>query len=77
MTSARFLRRKDAAQYLIENYGFGSARTLAKLACISSEGPEFRKAGRIVLYEREALDKWALAKISKPHRSTSDPRRGA
>lgn len=72
MTSARFLRRKDAAQYLIENYGFGSARTLAKLACVSSEGPEFRKAGRLVLYERDALDKWALSKISRPQRSTSD-----
>ena len=49
--SPAFLRRKDAADYLKNRYGFGAARTLAKLACIGG-GPVFRKAGAAALYEK-------------------------
>jgi hypothetical protein len=66
----RFLRRKQAGVYLTEKYGFGAARTLAKGA-VTGDSPEFHKAGRIVLYTREALDKWALAKIGAARKSTS------
>jgi hypothetical protein len=66
-----FLRRKQAGAYLTKRYGFGAARTLAK-AAVTGDGPEYHKAGRVVLYTHEALDKWALAKIGKPRRSTSD-----
>ncbi len=66
-----FLRRDDAAEYLKKKYGFGSARTLAK-GVVTGDTPEFRKAGRPVLYEPAALDRWALAKISPPRRSSSD-----
>jgi hypothetical protein len=68
-----YLRRKDAADYLVKTYGFGAERTLAK-GVVTGDTPVYRKAGRIVLYTREALDKWALAKIGKPQRSTSDAR---
>jgi hypothetical protein len=51
-------------------HGFGAEKTLAKHASIGG-GPEFHKAGRVVLYTREALDAWALAKISGPLKSTS------
>jgi hypothetical protein len=71
MHAVQFLRRKAAGQYLRGKYGFGSERTLAKLACVGG-GPEFRKAGPIVLYEPEKLDYWALAQIGKPQLSTSD-----
>jgi hypothetical protein len=67
----KFLRRRQAAQYLTEKYGFGSERTLAKLACIGG-GPEFRTAGRIPLYEQGSLDAWAQAKIGPLRKSTSD-----
>jgi hypothetical protein len=67
-----YLRRQEAARYLTDRYGFGAYRTLAKLASLGG-GPEFHKAGeRVVLYTREALDAWALAKISGPIRSTSE-----
>jgi hypothetical protein len=66
-----FLRRKDAANYLLCKYGFGAERTLAK-GVVTGDTPEYRKAGRIVLYTREALDAWALGKIGDPQRSTSD-----
>lgn len=71
MSSLHFLRRDAAAKYLKEKYGFGSARTLAKLACIGG-GPVFRKAGSIVLYEPEKLDEWARSQIGRPQLSTSD-----
>lgn len=67
----RFLRRKQAGAYLLDNYGFGAARTLAK-GVVTGDSPEFFKAGRIVLYTKEALDNWALAKIGAARRSTSD-----
>ena len=71
-TGPDFLRRKGAGVYLKNKYGFGSEKTLAKLASIGG-GPEFRKAGdRVVLYTRPALDDWALAKISGPLKSTSE-----
>jgi hypothetical protein len=71
MDSAQFLRRDAAAEYLKQKFGFGSYRTLAKGA-VTGDSPEFYKAGAIVLYRREALDRWASGKISGPKKSTSD-----
>ncbi|MGO9427594.1 hypothetical protein [Rhodoblastus sp.] len=71
MPPVQYLRRKQAGEYLKAKYGFGSERTLAKLACLGG-GPEFRKASNAALYEPAKLDEWALAKIGKPQRSTSD-----
>ena len=67
----KFLRRKEAGAYLKRNYGFGSEKTLAKLACLGG-GPEFRKAANAALYEPAKLDEWAQSKIGAPQRSTSD-----
>lgn len=72
MTEVKFIRRKEAGEYLRKTYGFCSARALGKLAVVGG-GPEFRKAGnQIVLYEIAKLDQWALAKIGGPQTSTSD-----
>jgi hypothetical protein len=62
--------------YLLRGkYGFGSQKSLAKLACTGG-GAEFRKAGPITLYEPAVLDAWALGKIGGPQKSASD-RQGA
>lgn len=71
MNSPPYLRRKKAGEYLKQKYGFGSEKTLAKLACVGG-GPEFRKAANAALYEPAKLDEWALAKIGAPQKSTSD-----
>ncbi len=71
MHTAQYLRRKQAGEYLKAKYGFGSEKTLAKLACLGG-GPEFRKAAKAAIYEPAKLDEWALAKIGAPQRSTSD-----
>jgi hypothetical protein len=72
----RLLRRTEAAKYVTETYGFPcSPKTLAKLACVSSEGPLFCLAGRIPLYPQDGLDDWARSKIGPLVRSTSEARR--
>jgi hypothetical protein len=69
----RLLRRSEAARYVVENYGIPcAAKTLAKLACVSSEGPPFRLAGRFPLYPTSGLDRWAQGKIGPLIRSTSE-----
>jgi hypothetical protein len=71
----RLLRRTEAAQYITDNYSVPcSPKTLAKLACVSSDGPPFRMAGRFPLYPTSGLDKWARAKIGPLVRSTPKPR---
>lgn len=71
MQNRKFMRAKDAGVYLKETFGFCSEKALNKLACVGG-GPEFHKAGAARLYTQEALDAWALSKIGKPQRSTSD-----
>jgi hypothetical protein len=73
MHPSQYLRRKDAASYLIANYGFGAERTLAK-GVVTGDTPAYHKAGRIVLYTREALDAWAQSKISPELQSSSEAR---
>jgi hypothetical protein len=71
--SERLLRRVEAAKYVVERYNLPcSPKTLAKIACISSEGPPFRKAGRFPLYPISGLDAWAQRKIGPLVRSTSE-----
>ena len=71
----RHLRRKDAAEYVVEKHNVPcSPKTLAKLACISSEGPPFRLAGRFPLYPISGLDAWATAKLGPLVRSTAEAR---
>ena len=74
----RLLRRTDAATYVTDTYGIPcSPKTLAKLACVSSDGPPFRLAGRFPLYPTSGLDTWAQNKIGPLVRSTSEVRRVA
>jgi hypothetical protein len=67
----RRVRRKDAARYLTDVWGIPtSPKTLAKLA-VTGGGPQYRKAGRIPLYEIAALDSFARSKLSPLVSSTS------
>lgn len=68
---AQYLRRKQAGEYLKSKFGFGSEKTLAKLAVVGG-GPLFHKAANAAIYRPEDLDAWALSKIGAPQKSTSD-----
>ena len=70
MSEIRYLRRGAAGEYLKTKFGFGSARSLAKLATMGG-GPVYRRAGRLIIYLPADLDEWATAKISEPQSSTS------
>lgn len=66
------LRRWEASQYLELVHGINYApATLAKLASVGG-GPTYQKNLRTPLYPRDELDAWALARLGKLRRSTSD-----
>jgi hypothetical protein len=66
----------NASRYLWERHHIKRSRqTLAKLRCIGG-GPEFRRAGKNVVYDQGCLDAWAESKISPLRRSTSDSAEG-
>ena len=74
----RHLRRSEAAQYVTDTYGIPcSPKTLAKIACVSSDGPPFRLAGRFPLYPISGLDAWAKGRIGPLVRSTSEANQAA
>lgn len=66
-----FLRRAEAGAYLKAKYGFGSGKSLAKIAT-EGGGPPFFKAGNIALYSYAALDAWAMEKIGSQRASTTE-----
>jgi len=66
------LNRRLASRYLLETHGIKRApQTLAKDACRGG-GPTFHYDGRFPIYERKALDAYALARITGPFKSTSE-----
>jgi hypothetical protein len=63
----------EASEYLESRWGIKrKPATLAKLRCVSSDGPIFFKANRQILYPRAGLDRYAATLLSSPRRSTSD-----
>lgn len=66
------LRRWEASRYLLLVFGLNLApATLAKYACIGG-GPAFHKANRIPLYPVGELNTWALERLGRVIRSTSE-----
>ena len=67
------LRRSEVPEYLMLAHGYPIAvSTLEKLACTGG-GPHFsRIGGRTIVYAKPDLDEWAIERIGKPVRSTSD-----
>ena len=70
----RRLRRIEASEYLKMEWGMSrTSKSLAKLAVVGGS-PAFRKDGRLVLYEIDALDKWARDQLSELVHSTAELR---
>ena len=67
------LRRAQASEYLLQNYGIIlKPSTLAKWFCMKSDGPPAFVAGRVPLYPRDGLDTWAIKRLGPLRSSTSD-----
>ena len=68
----RFLRRKEASDYVKEQYGVPCEdSTLAKYASTGG-GPVFRKFGGKAMYTPEDLDRWVEEKLTPPQASTAE-----
>ena len=68
----RPLRRTEASEYLMENWGIArKPATLTKLACVGG-GPRFMRANRTPLYPPEDLDVWVQSILTPPAASTSE-----
>jgi hypothetical protein len=65
-----YLNRHEAGAYLRERFGFGSAKSLAVLAC-KGGGPLFRKMGKLALYTPDDLKAWVQAKMTPARDSAS------
>ena len=73
MNSRPHLTPPEASDYLRNKFGIRRAvKTLAKLRCVSSDGPIFVRVGRDILYPQDELDLYVQTMISAPMRSTSD-----
>jgi len=69
---APLLDAVGATSYLNTKLGVPcTTKTLAKLRCVGG-GPVFRRFGRLIRYDTNALDVWAQGRLSGPLRSTSD-----
>ncbi len=69
----RYLRRPEAGAYLRQTFGFGSAKSLAALAC-RGLGPAYRRVGTggPAVYEIQELTRWGEAQLSPPIVSPRD-----
>lgn len=63
-TAPKYLRRKQAAEYLREHYGVGSRRTLDKLASVGG-GPVYIKLGGAAVYDPADLDAWVQSRKTR------------
>jgi len=61
----RYLSRPKAAEFLTDQGLKTSAKTLATYATMGT-GPEFRRWGRRVVYEKAALLAWCQSRLSEP-----------
>lgn len=64
-STPKFIRRKQAAEYLQKIYGTGTTLSLAQYAS-QGTGPVMHYHGRIPVYVVEDLDAWAQSRISGP-----------
>jgi len=69
----RNLTPAEFSEMLRTDYGVKrTVDTLAKIRCVTSNGPQFIKAGRSVLYPEDMGREWAESLLSAPMRSTSE-----
>ena len=72
ISKVRRLTRREAVDYLRNEWGMRrTIGTLGNLA-VKGGGPEFQKDGHRTLYSTTALDTWAARKLSQPIKSTAE-----
>ncbi len=61
---APLLRRRGAAKYLTDQWGIPRTESTLKKEASRGTGPPYRRAGGVVLYDVEDLDRWAETLLS-------------
>jgi hypothetical protein len=72
--SQQYLRRAEASAYVEAKYNQPCAKATLATMAVRGEGPPFYKAGSTPLYLVADLDRWALERLGRSVRSTSELR---
>jgi hypothetical protein len=71
-TDIQLVPRSMVPEFIETEFGIPvSSKKLSKLATVGG-GPEYRKFGNQVFYEKHALRDWVHQKLSAPKRSSSN-----
>jgi hypothetical protein len=76
-TPQQYLRRAEASAYVEAKYNQPCAKATLATMAVRGEGPPFYKAGSTPLYLVADLDRWALERLGRSVRSTSEFRQAA
>ena len=72
-----YMRSPAVSKYLKDNWGIDRAPTTLDTLRCRSGGPRFFKVGSAVVYEESDVDAWALERLGRSVRSTSELRQAA
>lgn len=75
--SQEYLRRAEASAYIEAKYNQPCAKATLATMATKGGGPKFYRFGNTVLYSRDDLDAWALERLGRAVRSTSELRQAA
>jgi hypothetical protein len=70
----RWHRRPQAAKHVQEKHNQPLAETTLATMATRGGGPPFHKVGSVVLYAEDDLDAWAIERLGRAVRSTSELR---
>lgn len=68
----KLLTTPQASDFLLLRFGISRRPSTLSRLRVQGGGPRFKKLNRAVLYEPEALERWANERLSPPRLSTSD-----
>jgi hypothetical protein len=70
----RWLRRKQAGLHIEQTYNIPCSEPTLATWATRGGGPPYTRVGHTALYAVDDLDAWALEKLSRTRRSTSEER---
>jgi hypothetical protein len=62
----------EATEYLWEHYRIRRGNRAMQQMRLDGDGPAYHRDGNVVVYPRDGLDAWAVAKLGKTVKSTQE-----
>lgn len=69
---AQTLSRAQAVEYLRDRWGLSYAPRTLVIYAMRGTGPEYYRAGARCAYKRQALDEWAMSRVTGPGTKASE-----